>query len=336
MAVLQSTLRVHPADDVIVALQPLKAGQTVPFNGESWTLREDIGAKHKFAARDFAVGDKVTMYGVTVGRTTQPVAAGALLHTHNLKHATDGFGGKERAFQWTAPDASAWRNRTFRGFKRPQGPAGTANYWIVIPLVFCENRNLAFLREALQTELGYRKTGPYQDFVRRMVTEKKQGAASDVIEALDFEITQSAKPMPLFPHVDGVKFLEHGMGCGGTRQDADALCGLLAGYINHPNVAGATVLSLGCQNAQISILERELAKRNPQFSKPLHIFEQQKSASERDMMGRALKATFLGIAQANELKREPSPALQRSHHGRGSLPRSERRAMGSPASPRIP
>jgi altronate dehydratase len=307
MTSARSTLRVHPADDVIVALQPLKAGQIVPLNGESWTLREDIGAKHKFAARDFAADEKVTMYGVTVGRTIHPVSAGSLLHTHNLKHATDGFGGKERAFQWTPPDASAWHTRTFAGFKRPQGPAGTANYWIVIPLVFCENRNLAFLREALQTELGYRKTGPYQDFVRRMVNEKKAGAVPGAIEALDFEIALSAKPSPLFPQVDGVKFLEHGLGCGGTRQDAEALCGLLAGYINHPNVAGATVLSLGCQNAQISILERELAKRNPQFSKPLHIYEQQKSASERDMMGRTLKSTFLGIAQANELKREPSP-----------------------------
>lgn len=301
------TLRIHPADDVIVALQPLKAGSTASSNGESWTLREDVGAKHKFAARDFAAGDRVTMYGVTVGRTTQPVAAGSLLHTHNLKHATDGFGGKERAFQWTPPDAGAWRTRTFEGFKRPQGPAGTANYWIVIPLVFCENRNLAFLREALQTELGYRKTGPYQDLVRRMVSESKGGVKDDAIAALDFDFVDGGKPTPIFPHVDGVKFLEHGMGCGGTRQDAEALCGLLAGYINHPNVAGATVLSLGCQNAQVSTLEKELAKRNPQFCKPLHVFEQQKSASERDMMARALKTTFLGMAQANELHREPAP-----------------------------
>ena len=54
----------------------------------------------------------------------------------------------------------------------------------------------------------------------------------------------------VFPNIDGIRFLTHEGGCGGTRQDAQALCGLLAGYIHHPNVAGATVLSLGCQNAQ--------------------------------------------------------------------------------------
>ncbi len=77
------------------------------------------------------------------------------------------------------------------------------------------------------------------------------------------------------------------------------MCGLLAGYINHRNVAGATVLSLGCKHTQVSLLEGEIVKRNPRFQKPLDIFEQQKGASERDMIERALKATFLGIAHAN-------------------------------------
>jgi altronate hydrolase len=64
----------------------------------------------------------------------------------------------------------------------------------------------------------------------------------------------------VFRNLDGVRFLTHQGGCGGTRQDAQALCGLLAGYIHHPNVAGATVLSLGCQNAQASMLMDELRR----------------------------------------------------------------------------
>jgi len=302
-----STLRIHPADDLIVALRPLKAGDHIQVDGTAHQLREDIGAKHKFAGRDFSEGEQVTMYGVTVGRTLAAISAGSLVHTHNLRHATDAFGGKQQEVKWTAPDASKWRTQSFAGFKRPQGRAGTANYWIVIPLVFCENRNLAFMREALQVELGYRKTGPYQSFARRLADWRKRGAPHAELDALLVEDVAREAPSPLFPNVHGVKFLEHGLGCGGTRQDSDALCGLLAGYINHPNVAGATVLSLGCQHAQVSILERELAKRNPQCSKPLHIFEQQKSASERDMMSRAIKSTFLGMAEANELRREPSP-----------------------------
>src|SRR5690606_28353595 len=106
---------------------------------------------------------------------------------------------------------------------------------------------------------------------------------------------------------DGVKFLTHSAGCGGTRQDAIALCGLLAGYITHPNTAGATVLSLGCQNAQLSILEEEIKKRDPNFSKPLVILEQQKIGTEAEMLSRAIKETFAGLIEANKCKREPAP-----------------------------
>src|SRR5690606_12320471 len=111
----------------------------------------------------------------------------------------------------------------------------------------------------------------------------------------------------LFEHVDGVKFLNHQMGCGGTRIDSDALCGLLAGYITHPNVAGATVLSLGCQHAQASILRDEIAKRDPTFDKPLYVFEQQLLGTETELLQQALKHTFAGLMQANTLRRQPAP-----------------------------
>jgi altronate hydrolase len=111
----------------------------------------------------------------------------------------------------------------------------------------------------------------------------------------------------LFPNIDGVKFLSHEGGCGGTRQDAQTLCGLLAGYITHPNVAGATVLSLGCQTAQASILQDEIRKRSPQFDKPLYILEQQKVGTEESLISQALRQTFVGLMQANGHVRRPAP-----------------------------
>ena len=44
----------------------------------------------------------------------------------------------------------------------------------------------------------------------------------------------------------------------GYSQDAEVLCQLLAGYITNPNVAGATILSLGCQNAQVEMMQKAL------------------------------------------------------------------------------
>jgi len=118
------------------------------------------------------------------------------------------------------------------------------------------------------------------------------------------------RPSPIFPNVDGVKFLVHGLGCGETRGISNELCGLLAGYANHPNVAGVTILSLGCQHAQVSILEEEIAKRNPSFDKPLLVYEQQKHPSERDMLERAIRETFEGLRKANECERQPAPLFK--------------------------
>jgi len=298
-------LRVHPADDLIVALHDLQAGQAASLEGRTWVLREPISAKHKFAARDFAVGDLATMYGVTVGRAIQPIPAGSLVHTHNLRHETAAFTGKTEPYTWTPPDVSRWQGRTFQGYRRADGPSGTANHWLVIPLVFCENRNLAFMREALTRALGYAQSSPYERFARHLADAYRQGHTGPDLE--NFSLDSLPTPVPLFPNVSGIKFLEHGFGCGGTRQDAIALCHLLAGYIAHPNVAGATILSLGCQHAQVSLLQESLAKWHPHFSKPLHIFEQQKSTSERDMMARAIRTTFDAVALANEQTRVPCP-----------------------------
>ena len=67
----------------------------------------------------------------------------------------------------------------------------------------------------------------------------------------------------LFKNVDGIKFLNHPGGCGGTRQDGALLARLLAAYADHPNVGGVTVLSLGCQILQVQDLLDAVHARNP-------------------------------------------------------------------------
>ncbi|NBX41542.1 MAG: altronate dehydratase, partial [Gammaproteobacteria bacterium] len=200
-----------------------------------------------------------------------------------------------------------WRDRTFAGYRRSDGSSGTANLWLVVPLVFCENRNIAVMQSALNRALGYHKSSPYEAFARDLVTQWGRHPHADALEEINLLDGTFSPNRPLFPNVGGIKFLQHTFGCGGTRQDSDALCALIAGYLNNPNVAGATILSLGCQHAQINVLEREIALQNPRFDKPLAIFEQQKAHSESDMLQKAMRATFAGVAEANRFEREPCP-----------------------------
>jgi altronate hydrolase len=304
----ETVLRIHPHDNVLVALQDISQGTVIPFNGDSITLLTDVAAKHKFTLTDLAFDAEIYMYGVLVGKTNQPIARGTAITVDNIHHAASDFTLGERKLNWHRPEVDKFAGRTFLGYHRADGSVGTANYWLVIPLVFCENRNIMVLKDALVEKLGFRKAKTYENEVDSLISLYQAGNSVESILNADLQMesaeNSSAK---LFQNIDGIKFLTHDMGCGGTKTDSDALCGLLAGYITHPNVAGATVLSLGCQHAQASILETEIRKRDPNFSKPLIMLEQQKIGKESTLMQMALKQTFAGLIEANKQERQPAP-----------------------------
>jgi len=305
---MNKVLKVHPSDDVIVALADLKAGESISFEGESYVLKNNIPQKHKFATKDFATGAIVTMYGVPVGKAKSPIGKGEVISVQNTEHYASEFSRKERKTDWAAPDVAKFAGRTFNGYHRSNGEVGTANYWLVLPLVFCENRNLQMIREAMVQALGYGTGRSYDLDVNTLVQHYQKGATAEELMTQEIVVDADERVKNrIFPNVDGIKFLMHEGGCGGTREDSDVLCALLAGYITHPNVAGATVLSLGCQHAQDEILEREIYKRDPNFDKPIFLLEQQKSKSERDFISEAVKKTFSGLIEANKIERKPAP-----------------------------
>jgi altronate hydrolase len=303
----RQAVRIAGRDNVAVALADLTAGESVTVDGESLVLATGVPAKHKFAVRDFSPGDQIFMYGVLVGEATAPIRKGESLTTSNTRHQSAGFHEQPAAGAWDAPDVSRWQGRTFQGYRRPDLQVGTRNYWLVIPLVFCENRNILALREAFQKELGISPPQPYRSHVADLAKLYREGKIDEIRKYEFPEAASPAHPPALFPNLDGVRFLTHDMGCGGTREDARTLCGLLAGYIHNPNVAGATVLSLGCQNAQVSVLQEELRKRDPDSRKPLLVFDQQQSHTESAMLSDAIRQTFLALIEANSLSRTPAP-----------------------------
>lgn len=301
--------KVHPKDNLIVALTDLLPGETLNYEGEIYEIRERIAAKHKFVSRDMEPGDELYMYGVLVGRAQERIARGNAIKTTNVKHAAGTYNVGKRKTEWHIPDVKKFRNKTFMGFHRQDGKVGTANYWLVVPLVFCENRNIEILREALEKELGYGRNQNRRAQVRSLVARYREGKAIDEIVETDIVAPQSTADVNrrVFENVDGIKFLTHEGGCGGTRSDAQALCGLIAGYITHPNVAGATVLSLGCQNAQVTMLTDEIEKREKDLKKPVYIIGHQRTGIREDFISLAIRKTFAGLIYANTFTRKPAP-----------------------------
>lgn len=297
-------LKIHPDDNVLVALKDLAAGTPVAYNGYAFPLAEDVAAKHKFFVRDMNAGDDVIMYGVLVGKLQVSISKGQAMTTANTKHAAGKYGYRHVDYNWEAPDVSRFFNKTFNGYKRNDGRVGTANYWLFIPTVFCENRNLDVIKEAMWNELGYAVTDRYKRFTRQLFNAYKAG---EDIDEVDLNPAPANGSERYFKNVDGIKFLNHAGGCGGTRQDSATLSALLASYADHPNVGGVTVLSLGCQHLQVKNFLNDLKQRNPSFDKPLYVFEQQQLQSEEQLVTEAIRKTFKGLVEINKLEREPAP-----------------------------
>jgi altronate hydrolase len=288
---MQTILRIEDDDDLVVALEDLRAGETVDWRGERFVLRSDVRAKHKFAARDVAEGGLVSMYGTTVGVATRPIARGEAVGVDNIRHASAPVDADDATpWRWTPPDVARWRGRTFRGFVRDDGRVGTANHWLVLPLVFCENRNAARLAATLEHALGYGDDG-------------LAGFAAGLVGASGGP-TSRTRPLA---NVDGIRAVQVSSGCGGAASDCRTLCEILAAYADHPNVAGITVFSLGCEKSQISDFREALQRRNPAFAKPALFFRQQDGESEEKMMRTALEQTHAGLIEANRIARTEVP-----------------------------
>lgn len=288
---MQKILRIEESDNLIVALQDLHAGETVSWHGTPFVLKTDVHAKHKFATEDVAEGGLVSMYGTTVGVAIRPIARGEAVTTDNIKHRAAPVsleGGT--AWNWQPPALDVWRGRTFEGIVRADGRVATANYWLILPLVFCENRNVARLADALGRALG-----------------QTDDSLSDLAIGLAHGAAAAARRASPFPNIDGVRPITVTSGCGGATSDCMAMCEILAAYADHPNVAGITVFSLGCEKSQIASFQEALKRRNPGFAKPALYYRQQDWDSETGMMRDALEKTWALLPAANACKREPLP-----------------------------
>ena len=210
------TIRLHPADDVVIARQQLVGG--TKLLDEDVTVAGLVPPGHKVATRALAAGSAVRRYNQIIGFASRPIAPGEHVHLHNL--AMGGAFDRDYAFGVDAkPTQFIEPSATFQGIARRGGPndgkVATRNYVGILSTVNCSAtvaRGIAdhFTRERLSA----------------------------------------------FPNVDGVVALTHGSGCGMDThgEGMQILRRTLGGYAQHPNFAGVLIVGLGCEANQISAL----------------------------------------------------------------------------------
>ena len=156
-----TVIRLHPSDNVIIALKDLPAGTVLPeLRGP---LAVAVPRGHKIATVAVPVGARVVRYGQIIGVATQPIAVGEHIHSHNLgmdpAHELDYAFASEHA-----PQPLVNQPRHFMGYHRADGSVGTRNYLGVLTSVNCSGSVARFIAEACERD-GWLKDFPNIDGV---------------------------------------------------------------------------------------------------------------------------------------------------------------------------
>lgn len=204
------TIRLDPADNVIVAVDSLSVGA----EAEGVATSERIPRGHKLAITHITKGDKILKFGQVIGIASQNIAPGAWVHEHNCAMWELTRAEHTARLSDVSPRLPTADPRTFLGYLRPNGEAGTRNYLAIMTSVNCAGSVARFIADEIK--------------------------ASGLLER--------------YPGIDGVVPLVHGAGCAidGQGEGFDTLMRTQLGYARNPNFAAVLMVGLGCETFQIA------------------------------------------------------------------------------------
>jgi altronate hydrolase len=266
---LQDTpaLRLHPDDDVAIALVPLSANRKIEIAGRPVRLNADVGAGHKLALRGVEIGQPVRRYGQVIGFATRPIAPGDHVHSHNLAvgdmKLDYQFGTDVRPVELIPPE----QRRTFMGYRRVDGRAGTRNTIVIISTVNCAAHTVRQIAARGRAEL----LPKFPNVTDIVGLSHKSGCAGPV-----------------------------------SGREIDLLRRTLAGFARHPNVAGYLFVGLGCEANQFEALLESQRDRLGDVGPPPYIGIQD-SGGVAATIEAGLQEVARLLPRADESRREPLP-----------------------------
>ena len=230
--------------------------------GYNIVARNLVPAGYKIAITDIAEGEPVLKYNTVIGFASEFVQAGTMVHNHNIS-----FGEFDRDYAYSRDyrplELFPESDRaTFQGYKRSDGRAGTRNFIAIVSTVNC---------------------------------------SATVVHEIANHFTKER--LVSFPNVDGVAAFAHALGCGMemTGEPMDLLQRTLAGYIQHPNVAGALVIGLGCERCQVGGL---FGAQNLTEGPKLRTMVMQESGGTRKSIEMGIAIVEEMLVEANKCQRQ--------------------------------
>jgi len=214
-----NAIRIHPDDNVAVAMGDIPARALVNIAGMTLECTAPVPAMHKLALEAIASGEPVRKYGQVIGFASVDIHRGEHVHVHNCR-----MGELEMDYGFCRDAVPTEyvpepERDTFQGYRRPGGAAGTRNYVGVLTSVNCS------------------------------------ATVARGIAAAGESLLQSGQ----YPGIDGVVALGHSSGCGMQGDDEGYLTlrRTIEGYARHPNFAAVMLVGLGCETLQITRIMEE-------------------------------------------------------------------------------
>lgn len=258
-------IRLDEGDNIVVARTPIAAGVRIPEEGIR-TLSE-IPLGHKIATRPIREGEAVRKYNTVIGYASRDIEPGTHMHNEEIL-----FDQVDRQYAFCSEYQPTellpeGKRRTFRGYVRENGRVGTRNFILVIAASNCA-----------------------------------AAVARKIADHFTEEILKE------YPHVDGVLPLVTAIGCGMEKGDSIPMAYLrrvIGGHVKNPNVAGALVCALGCENNQIDVLFESQGLKEGPMQKKLVI---QESGGGPGAVRKGIAQVEAMLPLANRFVREEVPA----------------------------
>lgn len=258
-----SLIVIDPSDTVAIALEPLAQGDALPDTGR---VKGRVPAGHKVALRAVKSGEQILRYGQIIGIASADIQVGEHVHSHNL---TMGDFNKDYAYSADRkPQEPVKEDRTFLGFRRPNGTSATRNYIGILTTVNCSAH-----------------------------------VAHAVARMFERHPASPADPLEDYPNVDGVVALTHTTGCGmSSGEPLKVLQQTIRGYAKHPNFSHVLLLGLGCEVNQIGSLLNALPDRER-----VHAMTIQGTGGTRKTIDAAATVIRGWLDESHSISREPIP-----------------------------
>ena len=274
MASLRTTsaraIRLHPDDNIAVMLAGGNAGDVVEIGNASLSLAEPIRMGHKVALASLAENDSVRKYGQVIGTATESIGVGEWVHSHNL--ATGAIACDYAVCSGIPSAPSPITGRSFMGYRRANGKAGTRNYIAIISTVNCSATVSKYIAQHFNRDL-------LDDFpnIDGVVAFKHEGGCA--------------------------------MRFGGLKHQM--LNRVMGGIAKHPNIGAFLVVGLGCEQASIGHLlsEQRLVTLGgrPTDANPLNVFSIQDQGGTVKTVEAGVRQITSMLPSANDVRREPIP-----------------------------